>query len=61
MEALPWPVVAAEPSGGGHIARRAAQLFKMCQRLTLSFLMVQKLWPWGDVCSKMVALMETFM
>lgn len=34
---------------------------QLCQHLMPSSVMVQKLWPWGDVCSKMVALMETFM
>lgn len=61
MEALPWPMVVAEPSVGWSRCTADSPALQLCQHLTPGFVMMQKLWLWGDVCSKMVAVMETFL
>lgn len=54
-------MVVAELSVGRLHCTMDIPALQLCQHLTPGFVTGLKLWLWVNICSKVVALMETFM
>ena len=55
-----WPAMVAKPTVRWSRFMEDNPALQLYQHLVPGFVMVQKLWSWGDVFTKVVALVETF-